>query len=126
MQMFMSTEGRERSAKEWNELYDNSGFSILQTLNTPQNSVCEHIYANGSSLEESACLGKKNIGKPCTGKLYARFDEEGLVKLSMEWILRHRQTKGTETDRRLLTMIMTSPLLYPELHWLNWIFLLSN
>ncbi len=31
--------------------------------------------------------------------LHARFDEEGLVKLTMEWLLRHRQTKGTETDK---------------------------
>jgi len=28
-------------------------------------------------LEEGACLGMKNIGKPCTGKPYARFDEGG-------------------------------------------------
>ena len=44
----------------------------------------------------------KNIGKPCAVKLHARFDEEGLVKLTMEWLLRHRQTKGAETDRRFL------------------------
>ncbi len=30
-------------------------------------------------MEEGACLGMKDIGKPCTGKLYARFDEGGLV-----------------------------------------------
>jgi len=33
---------------------------------------------NLSSLEEGACLEMKNIGKPCTGKPYARFDEGGL------------------------------------------------
>ena len=27
------------------------------------------------ALEIGACLGVKNIGKPCTGKPYARFDE---------------------------------------------------
>jgi len=26
-----------------------------------------------------ACRGVKHIGKPCTGELYARFDEGGLV-----------------------------------------------
>ena len=26
-------------------------------------------------------------------------DEEGLVKSTMEWLLRHRQTKGAETDK---------------------------
>ena len=31
-----------------------------------------------SSLEEGACFDMKNIGKPCTGKPYARFDESGL------------------------------------------------
>jgi len=47
----------------------------------------------------------KNIGKPCAGKPHARFDEEGLVKLTMEWLLRHRQTKGAETDKQLLMAI---------------------
>jgi len=37
----------------------------------------------------------KNIGKPCAGKPHARFDEGGLAKDSMDWLLRHRQTKGT-------------------------------
>jgi len=46
-----------------------------------------------------------DYGKPCTGKPYARFDEGGLVKLSMKWLLRHRQTKGAETDRPFLQMI---------------------
>jgi len=41
----------------------------------------------------------KNIGKPCTGKPYARFDEGGLVMESMYWLLRHRQTKEVATDR---------------------------
>ena len=52
----------------------------------------------------------KNIGKLCTGKPYARFDEGGLVKLSMKWLLKHRQTKGAETDRLFLQMI--KPALY--------------
>jgi hypothetical protein len=43
----------------------------------------------------------KNIGKPCAGKPYARFDEGGLVKAPMDWLLRHRQTKGAETDRSI-------------------------
>jgi hypothetical protein len=41
----------------------------------------------------------KNIGKPCTGKPYARFDEGGQVNVTMIGLLRHRQTKGTATDR---------------------------
>ena len=50
-------------------------------------------------MEESACLVMKNIGKPCTGKPYARFDEGGQVNVTMIGLLRHRQTKGTATDR---------------------------
>lgn len=47
----------------------------------------------------------KSIGKPCALITHARFDEEGLVKLTMEWLLRHRQTKGAETDKQLLMAI---------------------
>ena len=41
----------------------------------------------------------KNIGKPCAGKPHARFDEGGLAKAAKARLLRHRQTKGAETDR---------------------------
>ena len=58
---------------------------------------------------------EKSIGKPCAGKLHARFDEEGLVRLPMEWLLRHRQTKEAEIDKQVLMAIKTSPLLYPSL-----------
>ena len=34
--------------------------------------------SDNGGLENSACLGMKNIGKPCAGKLHARFDEGGL------------------------------------------------
>ncbi|HBV22033.1 MAG TPA: hypothetical protein DEF07_09995 [Nitrosomonas sp.] len=36
--------------------------------------------------ENSACLGVKNIGKPCAVVAHARFNEEGLVKSTMEWL----------------------------------------
>ena len=35
--------------------------------------------ASDSRLKKCAYFGSKGIGKPCTGKLYARFDEGGLV-----------------------------------------------
>ena len=57
----------------------------------------------------------KSIGKPCTGKPYARFDEGGLVMVSMDWLLRHRRTKGAETDRLIPKGAGANPLLYPEL-----------
>ena len=47
----------------------------------------------------------KNIGKPYAVAPHVRFDEEGLVRSTMEWLLRHRQTKGAETDRRFLMVI---------------------
>jgi hypothetical protein len=55
----------------------------------------------------------KNIGKPCTGKPYARFDEGGLVRVSMGWLLRHRRTKVAETDRSIPNDAGACPLLYP-------------
>jgi len=40
-----------------------------------------------------------SVGKPCTGEPYARFDEGGQVNVTMIKLSRHRQTKGTPTDR---------------------------
>ena len=36
--------------------------------------------SDGSGLEIGACLGVKNIGKPCAGKPHARFDEGGQAR----------------------------------------------
>jgi len=36
--------------------------------------------ADNNRMEEGACLVKKNIVKPCTGKPYARFDKGGQAK----------------------------------------------
>ena len=44
----------------------------------------------------------KNIGKPCTGKPYARFDEGEQANLIMHRLVRHRQTKEAATDRLTL------------------------
>ena len=48
-------------------------------------------------------------------KPYARFDEGGLVMVSMDWLLRHRRTKVAETDRPIPNNAGACPLLYPEL-----------
>ena len=63
---------------------------IRRAYSTHKSRVSEFVYA---------CLLVKNIGKPCAGKPHARFDEGGLAKAAMVWLLRHRQTKGTGTDR---------------------------
>ncbi|MDP1637917.1 MAG: hypothetical protein Q8K74_11060, partial [Candidatus Nitrotoga sp.] len=36
--------------------------------------------SDNSRLEIGACLDMKNIGKPCAGKLHARFDEGGQAR----------------------------------------------
>ena len=56
-----------------------------------------------------------NIGKPCTGEPYARFDEGGQATVTMVRLLRHRQTKGAVTDRSDLRGRDACSLLYPEL-----------
>jgi len=64
-------------------------------------------------MEESACLVMKNIGKPCTGKPYARFDEGEQASVAMVRLLRHRQTKGGATARSDLRGCDACFLLYP-------------
>jgi hypothetical protein len=85
------------------------------SLTTPETirTLQRKLYAKAKQEEIGACLGVKHIGKPCTGELYARFDEGGLASVTMARLLRHRQTKGAETDRPDLRMRDACPLLYP-------------
>ena len=69
--------------------------------------------ASKHRMGKCACLGVKNIGKPCALIAHARFDEGGQVMLTMAWLLRHRQTKGAETDMLGLRNMETCSLLYP-------------
>jgi hypothetical protein len=55
----------------------------------------------------------KNIGKPCTGKPYARFAEGGLVSATMVWPFSHRLPKAAATDKPSLRCAAACPLLYP-------------
>ena len=64
-------------------------------------------------MEEGACLVMKNIGKPCTGKPYARFDEGGQASMTTVKLLRHGQKKGAVTDRFNLRVCVACFLLYP-------------
>ena len=63
-------------------------------------------------LESSACPVKKNIGKPCTGKPYARFDEGGQANVTRVQLVRHRQAKAAATDRLQPKVTVTRSLLY--------------
>jgi hypothetical protein len=76
---------RERYTKARQEYLEGPAEEVIQTSNV-------------SSLEESACFSMKNIGKPCTGKPYARLDERGQAIVSKAGLLRHSQTKGGGTS----------------------------
>ena len=60
-------------------------------------------------LGKCACLGVKNIGKPCAGKLHARFDEGGQARVCPLLYLRfplltpqdeYRRQGKTDEERR--------------------------
>jgi hypothetical protein len=57
---------------------------------------------------------EKSIGKPCALIAHARFDEGGQEMRTMAKLVRHRQTKGAETDRHCLWKIESCSLLYPD------------
>ncbi len=57
------------------------------------------LYRKAKQEDNSACLAMKDIGKPCTGKPYARFDEGEQTTTATARLMRHRQTKAAETDR---------------------------
>ncbi len=42
----------------------------------------ETLHQGQAANNNGACLVVKNIGKPCTGKPYARFDEGGQVSVT--------------------------------------------
>jgi len=47
---------------------------------------------------------QETVGKPYAGNPHVRFDEGELVTVTMVKLLRHRQTKGTGTDKPSLPM----------------------
>ena len=49
------------------------------TIRTRQRKLSRKAKPAFGSLDTGACLLRKNIGKPCMGKPYARFDEGALV-----------------------------------------------
>ena len=59
----------------WHLVRSNKGALGIDGVSLADNEAEEGI--EKKTLEESACLDMKHIGKPCTGKPYARFDEGG-------------------------------------------------
>jgi hypothetical protein len=53
--------------------------STPTTIRTLQRKLSWKAKSESGELATGACLLKKNIGKPCMGKPYARFDEGALV-----------------------------------------------
>ena len=58
----------------WHLVKSNKGAPGIDGVSLADNKAEEGVEKN---LEDSACLDMKHIGKPCTGKPYARFDEGG-------------------------------------------------
>ena len=54
------------------------GLSTPFTIRTLQRKLSRKAKPESGSLDTGACLLRKNIGKPCMGKPYARFDEGAL------------------------------------------------
>jgi hypothetical protein len=54
------------------------GLSTPFTIRTLQRKLSRKAKPESGSLDMGACLLRKNIGKPCMGKPYARFDEGAL------------------------------------------------
>ena len=58
----------------WRLVRSNKGAPSIDGVSFADIEAEEGVEKN---LEESVCLDMKHIGKPCTGKPYARFDEGG-------------------------------------------------
>jgi len=68
----------------------------------------------GRDMAQDVCLMMKDIGKPCTGKPYARFDEGALREDGMT--LEHAvAASGEASPKEPETTARISALLYPFL-----------
>ena len=66
-------------------------------------------------MEEGACLVMKNIGKPCTGKPYARFDEGALRKQrALEHVVAACGEASIKELKNLLNQCSTLPFMLLE------------
>ena len=72
--------------------------------------ICRIKSIQPDPFNSSACLGVKNIGKPCALIAHARFDEGGQVSVTRVRLVRHRQTKGAEMD--MPNLMLYAPVLY--------------
>ena len=85
-------------------------FAVVRSRRVRRN-VREQLHVNTSALLYPHL---RSTGKPCVGQPHARFDEGGLATVPTPRLLRHRQTKGAETNKPGLQDRHTSSLLYPK------------
>ncbi len=71
---------------------------------------------------KGACLATKNIGKPCTGKLYARFDEGASRRMNPG--TRSSRGRRVVNERAGFNLNQCSPLPDAASHWSDISFLL--
>ena len=85
---------------------------VLQSENARGREDAQPTASAPEADQSGTSLGVEDIGKPCTGELYARFDEGGQASVTTVWLLRHRQMKGAATDRPGLRLRNACSLLY--------------
>jgi hypothetical protein len=79
------------------------------TIRTLQRNLSRKAKPESGSLDTGACLLRKNIGKPCMGKPYARFDE-GALGYPLSAVVRSRRVRRNVREQ---LQVNTSALLYP-------------
>ena len=79
------------------------------TIRTRQRNLSRKAKPESGSLDTGACLLRKNIGKPCMGKPYARFDE-GALGYPLSAVVRSRRVRRNVREQ---LQVNTSALLYP-------------
>ena len=82
------------------------------TIRTRQRNLSRKAKPESGSLDTGACLLRKNIGKPCMGKPYARFDE-GALGYPLSAVVRSRRARRNVREQ---LQVNTSALLYPYLY----------
>ena len=65
--------------------------------------------ANGSGLENRACLNVKSIGKPCAGKSHARFDEGGQAEPALYSTAKRITVRSSRTSTQGIPRNLLQP-----------------
>jgi hypothetical protein len=78
------------------------------TIRTLQRNLSRKAKPESGPLDTGACLLRKNIGKPCMGKPYARFDE-GALGYPLSAVVRSRRVRRNVREQ---LQVNTSALLY--------------